>query len=102
MISKPKEGRTVAKTREPKKRQTPFPGMEQVKCPAVEKAARKFLDLRDERFEMIKDFSDAKLNLISAMADAKLQTYEFDGYRVDLNASQAVKVKKRKVEAEDE
>lgn len=79
-----------------RKRQGHLPGLEPVKCPTVEKCARKFLDVRDERFELITEFADAKLNLVAAMKENKLTHYEFDGFAVDLDESQSVKVKKRK------
>lgn len=86
----------------PKKRQGHLPEMEPVKCPKVEKAARKFLDVRDERFAIVKEFADARTNLVAEMKEAGLLVYEFDGYKVTLDETQNVKVKKRKPAGSDE
>lgn len=85
-----------------RKRQGHLPGLEPVKCPAVEKCARKFLDARDERFELIKTFADAKLNLVAAMKENGLQTYEFDNFSVVLDEQQSVTVKKKKTAKKSE
>jgi hypothetical protein len=84
----------------PRKRQTALPGFEEPRHPLIEKAARKFLDCRDERFDLIKQYADAKLNLVAAMKEHGVSHYEFDGFAVDLDESQSVKVKKKKAPVE--
>lgn len=93
---RPRKTRTVTA----RKRQTALPGLEEPRHPDIEKAARKFLDIRDERFDLITQFSDAKLNLVAAMKEHGVQHYEFDNFSVDLDESQSVKVKKRKAPVE--
>lgn len=81
-----------------------LPGLEPPSIPAIDKAADKFIDVRDDRFGIIKRFADAKLNLVSAMKEHGLTHYEYDGQVVDLDESASVKVAKKKaaVESGDE
>lgn len=60
------------------KRQTVIAGMERKQHPALEEAASKFVEARDERMSLSKKEKQAKLMLIATMQSLEIKKYKFD------------------------
>lgn len=87
----------------PKEKQNYIPGTEPPKIPAIENAASRYVDFRDRRMEAGEEEIKLKQKLIDAMKEHQLETYNFDGYMVELthvNEDQ-VKVKKDRAAKEN-
>jgi hypothetical protein len=79
-----------------------LPKMAPPRLPKIDKAAEKFTYIRGQKFALIKQFADAKINLISEMREAGLTHYEYDGQVVDLDESASVTVKPKDQVSDDE
>lgn len=91
--------RTKRRPRErtPRQEFLPAEGMP-TNIPALNKAARDYMDFRDTRIEALNEEVKAKEKLMAAMKEHGLQVYEFDNHVVLLNSVDGVKVKKKKVQ----
>lgn len=76
-------------------------GVAPKKIPAVEKAASKYVGIRDERMALTKKEVDARAVLINAMHEANVAIYRFDDLEVKLKAGEE-KVKVRTVDEDED
>lgn len=75
-------------------------GVSQKKIPAIEKAASKYVSVRDERMALTKKEVDARAVLINAMKENNTVLYRYDDMEVVLKPGDE-KVKVRSVEDDD-
>lgn len=69
-------------------------GVAQEKNPAIERAAKKYVDVRDERMALTKKEVDARAVLSNAMHEAGVQVYRFNDLEVTLKpGTEKIKVK---------
>src|SRR5579863_9372111 len=69
-------------------------------CKPVEKAASKYVDIRDARMALTEQEVDAKAVLMKAMHENNLTRYKFDGYLVEIKPGEE-KVKVKSVDDEN-
>lgn len=72
----------------------------QEKNPAIEKAARAYKKVRDERMELTKKEVSAKAVLLSVMDDQGVEKYRFDDQEVVFTEKKNVKV--RTIDGDDD
>lgn len=69
-----------------------MPGMEPVKNNKVDAAARRYARLRDARMAAGKEEKDAHTNLLDVMTSEGIDSYDFKGLHVAIDATKKVKV----------
>lgn len=86
------------RARPPKARQGHLPGLESPSIPAIDKAADKYVDARNERMEALQEEIKLRDVLEHAMKEAELKVYEYDGFIVEFSLEEKIKVRKKKPE----
>jgi hypothetical protein len=87
----------VVKPKAPKAKQTPLPTMEDMHDPEIVKAAEVYVELRDERMDILKQESEAKKVLLDAMVSKNRKTYKLDsGEVVEVTEEKKLNVTVRK------
>jgi len=87
------------KVRVPKEKQKFIPGTEPPKIKSIEDAAVRYVEFRDRRTDAGEEEVKLKTKLIAAMKEHKLETYNFDGFMVELNHIDEDDVKVKKARA---
>ena len=78
-------------------------GVAQKKVPSIEKAADKYVEIRDKRMDLTEKEIDSRAVLIAAMHEAGVTTYVYDDYKITLApGKEKVKVRTVDVEAEED
>jgi hypothetical protein len=90
------------RVRVPKEKQTYIAGTEPPKIKAIEDAAVRYVQFRDERMDAGEQEVKLKAKLIAVMKEHDLTTYNFDGFMVELGHTDedTVKVKKKRAAKE--
>jgi len=79
-----------------RKVQTYMPGTEPVTFRVIDLAADAYIDARHSRMRLGQEEQDAAKNLLSLLHGHGLDTYEYDGKIISIEALEKVKVKKQK------
>lgn len=84
--------------REP--RQKRLPGHELPTIPELDDAAESLRTIRQQRMQLQEEETEAAFQVLMLMKHHDLKVYEYEGYRVELSATEKVKVRTKK-EAEN-
>lgn len=77
-------------------------GVAPKKIPAVEKAADKYVEIRDKRMAMTEQEVTARAGLIEMMHEHKLTVYTYDDYKITMEPREKIKVRTVAPEPVDE
>lgn len=86
----------------PKERQTMIEGTEPVQIKAIEDAATRYVEFRDQRMDAGEQEVKLKAKLIAAIKEHNLTTYNFRGFMVELGHVDEDTVKVKKLRAAKE
>lgn len=80
----------------------PLTGMEDARIPALEKIARDYADIRDQRIELNRDEAKLKERAIRAMHEYKKAVYKRNGIEIRLDpGEETLKVRIKAEKADD-
>jgi hypothetical protein len=65
----------------------------QKKNPTIEKAARKYVETRNERMALTKKETDARAVLMNAMHEADVERYRYDNQEIKLEEKEKISVR---------
>lgn len=68
-------------------------GVATPRVPAVEKAADRYVEVRNKRMALTEQEVTARAGLIEMMRENKLTVYTYDDYRISMESKEKVKVK---------
>lgn len=94
--------KTKKRIKVPKESQKFIEGTEPPKIDAIEKAAIRYVQFRDERMDAGEQEVKLKAKLIDVMKEHQLTTYNFDGFMVELDHVDEDTVKVKKLRAAKE
>jgi len=92
--------KTKPRVKAKRKKQAHLPGMEPPTIKSIERAAEEYRYIRDDRMALGKKEQDAHAKLLALMKEHSLTCYEFDEFRVELDSTTKVRVRKKKDDSE--